>query len=192
MADQADELALADREVEVADDHRLAAARLREHLGQVRDLQVLRVALHAASTCEDAFARATGAAALSAPLRRPGPSKYSMTWITIGFLGAPSRPIVHAIGMPVSMCVAWMSPFDSESRIAAQLAPFTTVELMPYFLNSPFSCAITMGEFVGQRDDAEAHVRHFGRRVRRAPAGARAQQAHAPEQCRRATDELTP
>jgi hypothetical protein len=48
--------------------------------------------------------------------------------------------------MPISMCVAWMSPFDSESRMAAQLAPFTTVELMPYFLNRPFSCAITMGE----------------------------------------------
>src|SRR5690349_8067119 len=39
-----------------------------------------------------------------------------------------------------------MSPLDSESRMAAQLAPFTIVELMPYFLNRPFSCAITMGE----------------------------------------------
>jgi hypothetical protein len=39
-----------------------------------------------------------------------------------------------------------MSPLESESRIAAQLAPFTTVELMPYFLNSPFSWAITIGE----------------------------------------------
>src|SRR6187431_1840219 len=39
-----------------------------------------------------------------------------------------------------------MSPLESESRMAAQLAPFTTVELIPYFLNSPFSCAITMGE----------------------------------------------
>jgi hypothetical protein len=39
-----------------------------------------------------------------------------------------------------------MSPFESESRIAAQLAPFTTVELMPYFLNSPRSCAMTIGE----------------------------------------------
>src|SRR6185436_9224621 len=39
-----------------------------------------------------------------------------------------------------------MSPFESESRMAAQLAPFTTVELMPYFLNMPFSCAITIGE----------------------------------------------
>src|SRR5689334_21119375 len=64
----------------------------------------------------------------------------------IGFFGEPSRPIVEAIGMPVSMCVAWMSPFESESRIAAQLAPLTTVELMPYFLNRPFSWAITMGE----------------------------------------------
>src|SRR5438876_971037 len=39
-----------------------------------------------------------------------------------------------------------MSPFESESRIAAQLAPLLTVELMPYFLKSPFSWAMTMGE----------------------------------------------
>src|SRR5689334_21253735 len=39
-----------------------------------------------------------------------------------------------------------MSPFDSESRMAAQLAPFTIVELIPYFLNRPFSWAITIGE----------------------------------------------
>ena len=66
--------------------------------------------------------------------------------MTIGFFGEPSRPIVEAMGMPSSMCVAWMSPFESESRMAAQLAPFTTVELMPYFLKSPFSCATTIGE----------------------------------------------
>src|SRR5688572_13603255 len=30
--------------------------------------------------------------------------------------------------------------------MAAQLAPFTTVELMPCFLKRPFSCAITIGE----------------------------------------------
>src|SRR6478735_8847980 len=56
------------------------------------------------------------------------------------------RPIVEAMGIPRSMCVPWMSPFESESRMAAQLAPFTTVELMPYFLKRPFSCAMTMGE----------------------------------------------
>ena len=39
-----------------------------------------------------------------------------------------------------------MSPVDKLSRIAAQLAPFTIVERMPYFLNNPFSCAITIGE----------------------------------------------
>src|SRR6188768_1380961 len=39
-----------------------------------------------------------------------------------------------------------MSPLESESRMAAQLAPFTIVELMPYFLNRPFSWAITIGE----------------------------------------------
>src|SRR5262245_42723612 len=64
----------------------------------------------------------------------------------IGFLGAPSRPMVDAIGIPISMCVAWISPFESESRIAAQLAPFTIVALMPYFLNRPFSWAITIDE----------------------------------------------
>jgi hypothetical protein len=30
--------------------------------------------------------------------------------------------------------------------MAAQFAPFATVESIPYFLNSPFSCAITIGE----------------------------------------------
>src|SRR5215475_1305255 len=66
--------------------------------------------------------------------------------MTIGFFGEPSKPIVDAMGMPVSMCVAWISPLESESRIAAQLAPLITVELMPYFLNRPFSCATTTGE----------------------------------------------
>src|SRR5690242_19405852 len=39
-----------------------------------------------------------------------------------------------------------MVPVLRLSRIAAQFAPFKTVESMPYFLNSPFSCAMTMGE----------------------------------------------
>src|SRR4051794_3078901 len=39
-----------------------------------------------------------------------------------------------------------MSPLESESRMAAQFAPFETVDWIPYFLNKPFSCAITMGE----------------------------------------------
>src|SRR3954468_17091147 len=39
-----------------------------------------------------------------------------------------------------------MSPLESESRIAAQFAPFITIELIPYFLNRPFSWAITIGE----------------------------------------------
>src|SRR6187551_149111 len=39
-----------------------------------------------------------------------------------------------------------MEPVERLSRIAAQLAPFVTVELMPYFLKRPFSCAMTMGE----------------------------------------------
>jgi hypothetical protein len=46
--------------------------------------------------------------------------------MTMGFLGAPRRPIVDAIGIPVSMWVAWMSPLERASRIAAQLAPLLT------------------------------------------------------------------
>src|SRR5215207_11673180 len=74
------------------------------------------------------------------------PLRFIIQGMTIGFLGEPSSPIVEAIGMPVSMCVACRSPVDSESRIAAQLAPLLTVDSMPYFLNRPFSCAITIGE----------------------------------------------
>ena len=66
--------------------------------------------------------------------------------MTIGFFGEPTRPIVEAIGMPISMCVAWLSPIDSLSRITAQLRPFDDVELMPNFLKKPFSCAMTIGE----------------------------------------------
>src|SRR5882672_9125985 len=39
-----------------------------------------------------------------------------------------------------------MEPVERLSRMAAQLAPFVTVELMPYFLKKPFSWAMTMGE----------------------------------------------
>src|SRR5262245_38012358 len=74
------------------------------------------------------------------------PLRFNIQGMIMGFLGAPSRPIVEAMGMPVSICVAWMSPLDSESRMAAQLAPFTTVALIPYFLKKPFSCAMTIGE----------------------------------------------
>src|ERR1044072_5349839 len=61
------------------------------------------------------------------------PLRFSIQGTIIGFLGEPRRPIVDAMGMPSSMWVPWMSPFESESRMAAQLAPFTTVELIPYF-----------------------------------------------------------
>ena len=74
------------------------------------------------------------------------PLRLSSQGMTIGTLGAPPRPMVEAMGMPMSMWVAWMSPLASESRIAAQLAPLVTVELMPYFLKSPFSWAMTIGE----------------------------------------------
>src|ERR1043165_1408945 len=74
------------------------------------------------------------------------PFRLRIQGMTIGFFGDPRRPIVEAIGIPSSMCVAWISPLERESRIAAQLAPFETVDWIPYFLNNPFSCAITMGE----------------------------------------------
>src|SRR4030095_12887218 len=74
------------------------------------------------------------------------PLRLRIHGITIGFLGEPSSPIVEAIGMPRSMCVPWMSPLERESRMAAQFAPFETIDSMPYFLNKPFSCAITIGE----------------------------------------------
>src|SRR6187431_855123 len=51
------------------------------------------------------------------------PLRFSIHGMIIGFFGEPSRPMVEASGMPVSICVAWMSPFDRESRMAAQLAP---------------------------------------------------------------------
>src|SRR5688572_14584997 len=81
---------------------------------------------------------------LSAALRvMDWPFRLSSQGMIIGFLGEPSRPIVDAMGMPISMWVPWLSPLESESRMAAQLAPLATVELMPYFLNSPFSWAMT-------------------------------------------------
>src|SRR5690242_7858133 len=70
------------------------------------------------------------------------PLRFIIQGMTIGFFGDPSRPMVEAMGMPVSMCVPWMSPFDRASRTAAQLACLATVELMPYFLKKPFSWAM--------------------------------------------------
>src|SRR4051812_22873312 len=74
------------------------------------------------------------------------PFRLSSQGMIIGFFGDPARPMVDAIGIPVSMCVAWSEPLERLSRIAAQFAPLVTVELMPYFLNNPFSCAMTIGE----------------------------------------------
>src|ERR1051325_4661830 len=65
--------------------------------------------------------------------------------MTIGFTGDPASPIVEAIGMPMSMCVAWFSPSDSLSRMTAHDASFETTELMPNFLKYPSSCAMTIG-----------------------------------------------
>src|SRR2546425_11269878 len=74
------------------------------------------------------------------------PFRLSIQGMTMGLLGEPRRPMVEAMGMPVSMWVAWMSPLERASRMAAQLAPLLTVEWIPYFLKKPFSCAITIGE----------------------------------------------
>src|SRR5258706_16308848 len=74
------------------------------------------------------------------------PFRFRSHGITIGLLGEASRAIVDAIGIPRSMWVACKSPLESESRIAAQLAPLAMTESIPYFLKSPFSCAITIGE----------------------------------------------
>src|SRR4051794_30129811 len=74
------------------------------------------------------------------------PLRVMSQGMTIGTLGEPSSPIVEAIGMPMSMCVAWVSPLTSASRMAAQFASLLTVLLMPYFLKNPFSWAMTIGE----------------------------------------------
>src|SRR6185369_3052 len=74
------------------------------------------------------------------------PLRFRSHGIIIGFFGEPARPMVLASGMPMSIWVAWMVPLERLSRMAAQLAPLVTVESMPYFLNRPFSWAMTMGE----------------------------------------------
>src|SRR3989442_28308 len=74
------------------------------------------------------------------------PLRFKSQGMTIGFFGLPASPIVEASGIPMSMCVPCISPVERLSRIAAQLAPFTIVERMPYFLKNPFSWAITNGE----------------------------------------------
>src|SRR5215467_11107721 len=74
------------------------------------------------------------------------PVRLSSHGITIGFTGDPTRPIVDANGIPISMWVAWFSPSDSLSRMTAHDASFETTELMPNFLKKPSSCAMTIGE----------------------------------------------
>jgi hypothetical protein len=51
----------------------------------------------------------------------------------MGFFGVLISPIVEAMSMPMSICVARMSPFESESPMAAQFAPLFTVELIRIF-----------------------------------------------------------
>src|SRR5258708_34618102 len=66
------------------------------------------------------------------------PLRFNIQGMIIGFLGEPSRPMVEAMGIPISMGVAWMSPFDRASGLAAHLAPWLTRGVGPYFLHSPF------------------------------------------------------
>ena len=73
------------------------------------------------------------------------PLRLSSHGITIGLTGDPARPIVDASGIPISMCVAWLSPIVSLSRMTAHDASFDTIESMPNFLKKPSSCAITIG-----------------------------------------------
>jgi hypothetical protein len=61
------------------------------------------------------------------------PLRLSSPGATIGFTGEPASPIVEAMGMPISMCVAWFSPIDSLSRMTAHDASLETVELIPNF-----------------------------------------------------------
>ena len=49
----------------------------------------------------------------------------------IGFTGDPASPIVEASGMPISMCVAWLSPIDSLSRMTAHDASFEMIDSIP-------------------------------------------------------------
>ena len=81
--------------------------------------------------------------------------------MTIGFTGDPASPIVEAIGMPISMCVAWFSPmrelvaddrprgFLGDRRLDAEL--LEVAELVRH----------DDRRAVGERDHAEAHGRHF-------------------------------
>ncbi len=62
------------------------------------------------------------------------PFRLSSHGMTIGFTGEPASPIVEAIGMPMSMWVAWFSPSESLSRMTAHDASLETVDSMPNFL----------------------------------------------------------
>ena len=62
------------------------------------------------------------------------PLRLRIHGVTIGFTGDPASPIVDAKGIPRSMCVAWFSPSDSLSLIAAHDASFEITESMPNFL----------------------------------------------------------
>ena len=62
------------------------------------------------------------------------PLRLSSHGAIIGFTGDPASPIVEAMGMPMSMCVAWFSPSESLSRMTAHEASFETTDSMPNFL----------------------------------------------------------
>src|SRR3989442_5909320 len=52
------------------------------------------------------------------------PLRLIIHGMIIGFTGEPSKPIVDAKGMPISMCVAWFSPRLILSRMTAHDASF--------------------------------------------------------------------
>src|SRR5258708_32205390 len=70
------------------------------------------------------------------------PLRLSIHGMINGFMGEPSRPMVEANGMPVSMCVAWFSPSESLARMAAHDASLEITEPTPNLLRYPSSCAL--------------------------------------------------
>jgi hypothetical protein len=89
------------------------------------------------------------------------PLRLMSQGMIMGFLGEPKSPMVEARGMPISIWVAWISPFESALRIAAQLAPLRIVELMPYFIEETLLVGDDDRGTVRKRNDAEFEIRRF-------------------------------
>ena len=92
------------------------------------------------------------------------PLRLSSQGMIIGFFGEPSRPMVEAIGMPMSMCVAWIVAAGERVADGRPVRAFgRRSKSMPYFLNKPFLVRDDDGRTIGQRDDAEVELGGFGR-----------------------------